>query len=213
MSDVAAPRRPRGGSAPTRGRRLGLIALAGLVLCFSGCILYTADIRVARDGSVLVRERVALDPEWKASVGDTLQAAERVLQRYKDETKVRGGKVLASDADSVLAEFHYRSLAAFAHDWPDSADEGQQWDRSLYRRRQENGRPVDELILWRMSPPDRSRDLSQRRYPVLTFWVTLPAPPLHHNAQVVRDGTYGWQFTEKMAAPDSVWIVWPATEK
>jgi hypothetical protein len=189
------------------------LALAALLVGLAGCFYYDADIRVTPEGAVLVRERLRIDPEWKASVQDTLQAAERVILRYIDEARARGGRITAAGGDSAAAEFRYPSLAAFDRAWPDSADHGLQWDRSVYRRGREAGKPTDELILWRMSPPERPSQPGQQRYPVLTLWVTPPAPPLHHNAHFVQDGTYGWRFTEKMTAPDSVWIVWPATGK
>jgi hypothetical protein len=71
---------------------------------------------------------------------------------------------------------------------------------------------LDELVLWREGPPD-SAQRAGRSSPVLTFWVTPPAPPVRHNAHAVVGQTYGWRFTSRMTAPDSVWIVWPATEK
>jgi hypothetical protein len=187
-------------------------ALLGLLLCCAGCVFYTAEIHVARDGSVRVVEHLAIDPDWKASIGDTLQAAEQLLNRYRKEARLRGGKVLSASEDSVVMEFHYRTLAAFARAWPDSGDEGQRWDRSLFRRRTEDGRAVDELILWRQGPPDSSQ-AAKRPNPMFTFWVTPPVPPIHNNAHAVNGAAYGWRFTARMTAPDSVWIVWPATEK
>lgn len=209
---LACPRaqHPRSPAAP---RRLAAAVLGLLVLVTAGCIRYSADIRVAPDGKVLVREQVRVDQEWKAEVKDTLQAAGQVMDQYVLEARQRGGRVLSVTADSALVEFSYPSLQAFARAWPDSADEGQQWDRSLYRRRKADGQAVDELILWRMSPPDRTRERPNQRYPVLTFWVTPPAPPVHENSHFSRDGVYGWRFTEEMGVADSVWIVWPATTK
>lgn len=208
---ASASATPRPG--PGARRWSAVAALAALIVGLSGCYHYDADIRVARDGSVTVRERLRIDPEWKAAVQDTLQAAEQIMRRYVAEVRDRGGRVVASGGDSAVAEFRYRSLADFDRAWPDSSDQGQMWDRSVYRRGAEGGRATDELILWRMSPPDRSQAAAGRRNPVLTFRVTLPAAALHHNAHVVRDGVYCWRFTEQMAAPDSVWIVWPATER
>lgn len=175
-------------------------------------MIYDADIRVARDGSVRVSERVVVDPDWKATYGDSLQAAERLINGYAKEAKQRGGKdVKTFDSDSARAEFRYPSLAAFVRAWPDSSDNGKRWDRSLYRRLTGSSGPEEELILFRMSPPDRSKEVKNQRYPVLRFYVTPPAPALRHNAHKVVGGTYFWRFTENMSAADSVWIVWPAT--
>jgi hypothetical protein len=206
---TAAASRP----GPGARRWSAVVALTALLVSLAGCFYFDADIRVAANGSVVVRERMQIDPEWKADVQDTLQAAERVIQRYVAEARARGGRIVATGGDSAVAEFRYPSLAAFDRAWPDSSDHGQQWDRSVYRRGREGGRATDELILWRMSPPDRTKGTANQRYPVLTFWITPPAAPLHHNAHATRDGAYGWRFTDQMTAPDSVWIVWPATEK
>jgi hypothetical protein len=211
MSEPPVPAASR--PAPGPRRWSAAVALAALLVGLAGCFYYDADIRVAPDGSVLVHERIRIDQEWKAVVQDTLQAAERVIQRYVSEARVRGGRVVGFGSDSATAEFRYPSLAAFDRAWPDSSDHGQQWDRSVYRRGHEGGQATDELILWRMSPPERSTKQAKQRYPVLTFWVTPPAAPLRHNAHLSRDGTYGWRFTDQMTTPDSVWIVWPATEK
>jgi len=206
---TAAAARP----APGPRRWPAVAALAALLAGLAGCFYYDADIRVAPDGSVRVRETLRLDPEWKASIGDTLQAAERVLGRYVEEARGRGGRIVANAGDSAVAEFRYPSLRAFDRAWPDSSDHGQQWDRSVWRRGEVDGQATDELILWRMSPPKPSDKPGKQRQPVLTFWVTPPAPPLRHNAHATRGGTYVWRFTEQMTAPDSVWIAWPAGGK
>jgi hypothetical protein len=194
-------------------RWAAVAALAGLLVGLSGCFYYTADIRIAANGSVLVREHLRVDPQWKDEIQDTLQAAEKVLLQYTEEARTRGGKIVELAGDSAVAEFRYPSLALFDRAWPDSSDHGQQWDRSVFRRGREDGKAVDELILWRMSPPDRSAKKPAQRLPVLTFLVTPPAAPLRQNAHWSSGGTYGWRFTENMTAPDSVLIVWPATEK
>jgi hypothetical protein len=199
--------------APGPRRWPAVAALAALLAGLAGCFYYDADIRIARDGSVRVRETLRIDPEWKATIQDTLQAAERVLGRYVEEARGRGGRIVADAGDSAVAEFRYPTLAAFDRAWPDSSDHGQLWDRSVWRRGQVDGQRTDELILWRMSPPKPSDKPGQQPQPVLSFWVTPPVPPLRHNAHVVRGGTYGWRFTDKMTAPDSVWIAWPATGK
>lgn len=183
---------------------------AVLALAGAGCMEYDAAIRVAPDGKVAVHERLALDPDWKAEAGDTFQAAERVITQMAQEGKRRGGKVERFGDDSVHVAFDYASLASFARAWPDSADEGKQWDRAVYHRLQDSTGPAEELVLWRQSPPDRSKRTQNQRYPVLGFTITLPVPATRQNAHWVSGRTYGWRFTERMTHPDSVWIVWPA---
>jgi hypothetical protein len=186
------------------------LAVAAIALATAGCLQYDAAIRVASDGKVAVHERMAVDPEWAEEAGDTFQAAERVITQMVLEAKKRGGKVERFGRDSVHVDFEYRSLASFARAWPDSADEGKQWDRALYRRLQDPAGAMEQLILWRQSPPDRSKETQHQRYPVLSFTVTLPVPAARQNAHWSAGRTYGWRFTEKMTKPDSVWIVWPA---
>lgn len=191
-------------------RSLAALGAATLALAAAGCMEYDAAIRVAPDGRVAVRERLAVDPEWVEQSGDSFQAADRVITQMAAESKRRGGKVERFGDDSVHVEFAYASLASFARAWPDSSDEGKQWDRSLYRRRQDPTGPAEELILWRQSPPDRSKKTQHQRYPVLAFTVTLPVPATRQNAHWSAGRTYGWRFSESMTKPDSVWIVWPA---
>jgi hypothetical protein len=186
------------------------LAAAVVGLAAAGCMEYDAAIRVAPDGHVAVHERMAVDPEWAAEAGDTFQATHRVVNSMESEGKRRGGKVTRFGDDSVHVDFQYSSLAAFARAWPDSADEGKRWDRSLYRRLSDPTGPAEELILWRQSPPDRSKETQHQVYPVLSFSVTLPMPATRTNAHWTSGNTYGWRFTERMTKPDSVWIVWPA---
>jgi len=200
------------GSGAQPSRAAILLVAAGLTLATTGCMYWDADIRVARNGSVTVQERATIDPEWKAEIGDSLQAVEKVMKRYVAEAKKRGAKVKAFGSDSARADFQYPSLAAFARAWPDSSDEGKRWDRSLYHRLAGETGPLDELILFRQSPPQRTKQSADQRYPVLTLRVTPPVPAVRHNAHAVQGSTYYWRFTEKMTRPDSVWIVWPASE-
>jgi hypothetical protein len=200
------------GRTPTRlPRTLALVVAALLALLFAGCMEYDAAIHVLSDGTVTVKERFAVDPEWVAEAGDTFQAARRLVDNIEHEGKRRGGKVTRFDNDSVYVDFTYPSLAAFARAWPDSSDEGKQWDRSLYYRLQDKSGTLDELILWRESPPDRSKMNANQRMPRFAFTVTTPVPAIRNNAHWQSGRTYGWRFTEKMTKPDSVLIVWPAT--
>ena len=194
----------------SRVRGAAALAAAAIGLAAAGCMEYDAAIRVESDGRVAVHERMVLDPDWVAEAGDTFQAAHRVVGSMEKEGKRRGGKVTRFGDDSVHVEFEYPSLSAFARAWPDSGDEGKQWDRSLYHRIQDSGGPAEELILWRQSPPDRSKETAHQTYPVLAFTVTLPVSATRQNAHWVSGRTYGWRFTERMTKPDSVWIVWPA---
>jgi hypothetical protein len=199
---------------PSRGRpaprTLALLAALLLGLLAAGCLEYDAAIHVLADGSVTVKERFALDPEWVESAGDTFQAARRLVDNIETESKRRGGKVTRFADDSVYVDFTYPSLAAFARAWPDSSDEGKQWDRSLYHRLQDKSGPVDELILWREGPPDRSKMNANQKMPTFAFTVTTPVPAIRTNAHWQSGRTYAWRFTERMTKPDSVWVVWPA---
>jgi hypothetical protein len=190
-----------------------LTIVAGLAIAAIGCVRYDAVVRVAKDGGVQVAEKVIIDPAWREEVQDTLNASKQVIDKYSKEARARGGVVKVFGSDSATAEFRYASLAAFARGWPDSTDDGQAFDRSVYHRLQEEGAALDELILFRMSPPDARTKKQQQgqRQPVLRFAVVPPGTPLRHNAHHVSGDTYWWQFTDAMQKPDSVWIVWPAT--
>ena len=193
-----------------RPRTLAALVALAAVLLAAGCMEYDAAIHVLPDGSVAVRERFALDPDWVASAGDTFQAARRLVDNIASEGKRRGGKVTRYGDDSVYVDFKYPSLAQFARAWPDSSDEGKQWDRSLYHRLQDKSGPVEELILWREGPPDRSKMNANQKLPTFAFMVTTPVPAIRTNAHWQNGRTYVWRFTERMTKPDSVWIVWPA---
>ena len=67
-----------------------------------------------------------------------------------------------------------------------------------------------ELVLFRMSPPDPEKEIPGQKRPILSFAVYLPDSAAQHNADRVVGTTYYWRFTEQMAAPDSVHVVWPA---
>ena len=191
-------------------RTLPLWAALVFAVLAAGCMEYDAAIHVLPDGSVTVNERFAVDPEWVEQAGDTFQAAHRLVNSIEHEGKRRGGKVTRFEDDSVYVDFTYPSLAAFARAWPDSDDEGKQWDRSLYHRLQDKSGPVEELILWREGPPDRSKMNANQRLPQFAFTVTIPVPAIRNDAHWQNGRTYGWRFTERMTTPDSVWIVWPA---
>ncbi|HKA25452.1 MAG TPA: hypothetical protein VKF80_10760 [Candidatus Eisenbacteria bacterium] len=200
---------------PARGRpqprTLAVLAALAFGLLAAGCMEYDAAIHVLSDGSVRVKERFALDPDWVSQAGDTFQAARRLVDNIESEGKRRGGKVERFGDDSVYVDFTYPSLATFARAWPDSSDEGKQWDRSLYHRLQDpKTGPSEELILWREGPPDRSKMNANQRMPTFAFAITIPVAATKSNAHWQVGHTYGWRFTERMTKPDSVWLVWPA---
>lgn len=193
-----------------RFRTLALVAAAVIGLAAAGCMEYDAAIHVLGDGTVTVKERFVVDQDWVAMAGDSFQAAHRLMQNIVSEGKRRGGKVERFGDDSAYVDFSYPSLAAFARAWPDSSDEGKQWDRSLYYRLQEKTGPVDELILWRESPPAKGTTNPNQRMPTFVFTVTTPVPAIRNNAHFQAGRTYAWRFTERMTHPDSVLIAWPA---
>src|SRR5262249_48896641 len=199
---------------PARGRpqprTLAVLAALAFGLLAAGCMEYDAAIHVLSDGSVRVKERFALDPDWVSQAGDSFQAARRLVDNIVAEGKRRGGKVERFGDDSVYVDFSYPSLAVFARAWPDSSDEGKQWDRSLYYRLNEKTGPVDELILWRESPPKKGTNNANQRMPTFVFTVTTPVPAIRNNAHFQSGRTYAWRFTERMTHPDSVLVAWPA---
>jgi hypothetical protein len=179
------------------------------VLSVTGCLHYTARITVKDDGSVVVTERLVPDPEWRAEAADSLGATQNLLEEYAEEVGERGGEAQVHGLDSVTAIFRYPSLAAFAHGWPDTLDNRSFWDRSLHRRSVVHSKPCEELVLFRMSPPDREAQLPNQRYPVLDFVIELPVPAETTNAHASAGRRYAWRFTEQMPAADSVWVAWP----
>ncbi len=188
------------------------LAVAGAVLLSAGCLQYVARIGVQRDGSVVVSEKMIPDAEWRADAGDSTGATRNLVAQYVEEARERGGEATAYGLDSATAVFRYPSLAAFADGWPDSADNRSVWDRSLYRRTVVHGKPCEELVLFRMSPPDPSAKMPNQRYPVLGFVLELPVPAETTNAHA-RDGArYAWRFTERMTRVDSVWVAWPISD-
>jgi hypothetical protein len=189
----------------------GLALIALLALTAVGCVRFEAAIRVDKNGGVQVTEKVAVDEEWRATIQDTMNASKQVIDQYVKEARLRGGSVKASGTDSARADFRYPSIAAFARSWPDSSDDGQLFDRSVYHHLNENGVELEELILFRMSPPDpkERQRLQNQKMPVLRFAIVLPTTPVRHNAHHVSGQTYWWQFSETMTKPDSVWLVWP----
>ena len=192
----------------------GLAILATLAMAGLGCVRFDAVIRIAPTGDVRVSEKVAIDPAWREEIADTMNASKQVIDQYAREARQRGGVVKTFGTDSATAEFRYASLRLFSRSWPDSSDDGQAFDRSVYHHFDENGKALEELILFRMSPPDERTRKQQKeqgqRLPVLRFAVVPPVTPVRHNAHHVTGNTYWWQFTETMAKPDSVWIVWPS---
>ena len=134
-------------------------------------------------------------------------AASSPIARPRAVVLVSGG------LDSATAVFHYESLAAFAHGWPDTADNRSPWDRSLYRRTVVHGRPCEEIVLFRMSPRDRSTDLPNQRFPILDFVVELPVDAETTNAHAREGRRFAWRFTENMTHVDSVWVAWPVTAR
>lgn len=187
-----------------------LLAAAAVMLAAAGCIHYTARISVGPDGAVTVKELIVPDREWRAEAADSLGATQNLIKEYVDEARTRGGEAKGYGLDSAVAVFRYPSLAAFARSWPDSADNRSQWDRCVHRRVQHDGRDCEELVLFRMSPPDPREKLPNQRNPVLDFVLELPAEAETTNAHAVSGRRYGWRFTEQMQRVDSVWVVWPA---
>ena len=81
--------------------------------------------------------------------------------------------------------------------------------RRLYRRARYDSRICEELVLFRMSPPDPTKALPNQRYPVLSFVLTLPVAAETTNAHSRRGTSYAWRFSQNMTAIDSVWLAWP----
>lgn len=185
-----------------------LFALSA-ALAATGCLHLRADIAISPTGEVAVRERLVPDPDWRMEAGDSLGATAKLIRQYVEEATARGGEARAYGLDSATAVFRYPSLEAFVYAWPDTADNRSFWDRSLLRRVQMHGKACDELVLFRMSPPDPSKALPNQRYPVLSFTLTLPAPAESTNAHSRLGTTYAWRFAQTMAQVDSVWAVWP----
>ena len=186
---------------------LGILALAPIF--FSGCITYIAQIDIDPKGNVVVTERIAIDPVWRAQVSDSMNATVQIIERYRKEAKERGGKVKTFASDSARAVFRYKSLGDFVYNWPDTSENRSRWDRSLHRTYTHDDTTYEELVLFRMSPPDRSKELPNQKYPVLFFSITPPVPASQHNAHRVMGATYQWRFTEDLAEADSVLISWP----
>lgn len=191
----------------TPGWRLPAVGLVLILL--TGCLNYDVHIRVEEDG-VTVVERLIMDPDWVETVGDTMEASQQVIERYAKEVKERGGKVKTFGRDSAHATFHYDSLEQFAYAWPDTTDNRARYDRAVYRQQTRGDTLCHELVLFRMSPPDREKDLPKQKYPTLTFTIYLPVEAVQNNADRVIGTTYWWRFSETMTEPDSVHLVWPA---
>jgi hypothetical protein len=181
-----------------------------ILITLTGCLHYDVHIRVDEAEEVTVSERIVMDAEWVESVGDTMEASRQVIERYGQEAKERGGKVETFGRDSAHAMFRYDTLAEFAQAWPDTADNGSRWDRAVHRQRTQGDTLLNELILFRMSPPDPNKRLPNQKLPTMTFTLYLPMPATDHNAHREMGNTYWWQFTEAMSAPDSVYLAWPA---
>ena len=193
-----------------RRRRFGAALFAAITaLTASGCLHYQVQIDVAADRSVTVREKIVPESAWRMEAGDTSGATDNVLDQYVKEAIERGGETKRYGRDSATAAFRYPSLEAFVHAWPDSSDNDAFWDRSLLRHKRMDSRDCDELVLFRMSPPDPSKALPNQRYPTLGFTITLPAPAETTNAHSRRGTEYAWRFSERMTRVDSVWVVWP----
>ena len=186
-------------------------ALAALAvsLAITGCLHYQVQIDVGGDGAVVVRELVVPDPAWRQEAGDSSGGTANLLSQYASEVATRGGEAMRYGLDSATAVFRYPSLSAFARDWPDTTDNRSLWDRSLYRRARYDSRICEELVLFRMSPPDPTKALPNQRYPVLSFVLTLPVAAETTNAHSRRGTSYAWRFSQNMTAIDSVWLAWP----
>jgi hypothetical protein len=188
-------------------RRWRLLAVATGMILLTGCLHYDVHIRVEEE-EVTVVERLVMDPDWVESVGDTMEASKQVIERYAKEVKERGGKVKTFGRDSAHAEFRYDSLEEFAYAWPDTTDNRARWDRAVYRQPSRGDTVFHELVLFRMSPPDPGKEIPGQKRPILSFTVYLPDSAALHNADRVVGTTYYWRFTEEMAEPDSVHVVW-----